>query len=385
MKNILLIVIGMFALGLDAFVIAGLLPYVGHDFRISGAAAAQSVTCFTLCYALSAPIFATLLSGKRMKNILLLALFIFTIGNLVSALATNFTLFIVSRCIAGIGAGIFSPLAVASAAALVDPKRKGTALSLALGGMSVGVVLGVPLGLIIAAHSGWHNTLWLIVIIGIIAMCGMYFKFPEIEVPPPPALMQRLAMLKNTRILIVELVSLLTAISSLGLYTFISFIVHYMHVNYSVTNYFWVWGIGGMIGSFSVGRVIDKVRNSRVVMAIILLMLALSLIMIHFVMNDGLLSFIPFFIWGMMGWASQTPQQHTLITIEPKHTSVVVALNSSINYLGGAIGAMLGGLLLTVSTSCAMLINFASCICLIALICQIFICYYDKELVKMNI
>ena len=60
----------MFALGLDAFVISGLLPFISQDLHISIASAAQAVTAFTLCYALSAPIFATLLSSKEIKNIL---------------------------------------------------------------------------------------------------------------------------------------------------------------------------------------------------------------------------------------------------------------------------------------------------------------------------
>lgn len=382
MKKILLLVIGMFALGLDAFVISGLLPYISHDLNVSMASTAQTVTAFTLCYALSAPIFATLLSGKEVKNILLLALCIFTIGNIISAISTNFTIFILSRCVAGIGAGIYSPLAVASAAVLVKPEQKGSALSLALGGMSMGVVLGVPLGLLIATKFDWHITLWLIAALGMIGMIVIFLKFPKIKAATPPSLIERISILKNKHVAAIVVVSFLTAVASLGLYTFISLIVADMHGRYSLTKYFWVWGIGGMIGSFAVGKIIDKTRNPRIIMALILLFLSLSLLVIPISITRPIVSVVPFIIWGIMGWASQTPQQHALINTEPNHAAAAVALNSSTNYLGGSVGTMLGSLLLTMNITSAKLTLFAAGVAFIALIWQVVICYAHKHKTK---
>lgn len=379
MKRILLLVVGMFALGLDAFVISGLLPFISHDLNVSVASAAQAVTAFTLCYALSAPIFATLLSGKEIKNILLLALLVFTCGNILSSLSTSFTLLIFSRCVAGVGAGIYSPLAVASSAALVKPEQKGTALSLALGGMSMGVVLGVPLGLLIAAKISWQGTLWLISVLGIIGMIAIKLKFPKITAPTPPTLIERVSILRNLKVAVIVAVSFLTAVASLGLYTFISLIVTNLNAKYSITEYFWVWGVGGMIGSFTVGKIIDKTRAPRIVMVFILALLALSLLTIPLTIKLPIISFIPFLMWGMMGWASQTPQQHALISVEPRHTSAAVALNSSINYLGGAVGTVLGGILLSSKISATTLTYLACLVAIIAVIGQGLIIYYNRD------
>lgn len=379
MKKILLLVIGMFALGLDAFVISGLLPFISQDLHISISSAAQAVTAFTLCYALSAPIFATLLSSKEIKNILLLALLIFTCGNILSAMSTSFALLILSRCVAGVGAGIYSPLAVASAAALVKPEQKGSALSLALGGMSMGVVLGVPLGLFITTKISWQGTLWLIVALGVIGMIAIQFKFPKIKAPTPPTLLERISILKNHNVAVIVGISFLTAIASLGLYTFISLIVTNLHASHSLTEYFWVWGVGGMIGSFAIGKIIDKTRAPRIVMIFILILLAFALFAIPITIDLPIISFIPFVLWGIMGWASQTPQQHALINVEPRHAATAVALNSSINYLGGAVGAILGGILLSAKISAAMLTNLASLIAIMAVIGQILIIYYNRN------
>ncbi|HZH62119.1 MAG TPA: hypothetical protein VEY70_21650 [Metabacillus sp.] len=45
-----------------------------------------------------------------------------------------------------------------------------------------------------------------------------------------------------------------------------------------------------------------------------------------------------------MGWASLAPQQHALLISQPRHGKAAVALNSSANYLGSAVGSTLGEL-----------------------------------------
>lgn len=176
MRKVLLLTIGMFALGFDAYVIAGLLPNMGATFKISASQTGQAVSVFTLCYALAAPIFATLLAGKPTRRILVLALAVFSLGNGASALASSFSMLLMARAIAGIGAGLYSPLAAAAAASLVPMQKRGRALSMTLGGMSTGTVIGVPLGLIIAEHLDWHATLWFITALGLIAMIGIVIQ-----------------------------------------------------------------------------------------------------------------------------------------------------------------------------------------------------------------
>jgi len=149
------------------------------------------------------------------KNILIIALLVFTAGNALSAVSTTLTILIMGRCIAGMGAGIFSPLAIAGAAALVSPSQKGTALGVTLGSMSMGVVLGVPFGLLIAERGGWQSTLWLITVIGIIGMVVIQLKFPSVKASTPPTLIQRLSILKNKKVATTITITFLTALSSL--------------------------------------------------------------------------------------------------------------------------------------------------------------------------
>ena len=373
MRRVFLLTIGMFTLGFDAYVMAGLLPDIGATFKIIDSQTGQAVTIFTLCFALAAPIFATLLAGKPTRSILVLALAVFSLGNAGSALAPNFLFLLIARAIAGIGAGLYSPLATATASSLVSDKKRGRALGMTLGGMSMGTVVGVLLGLIVAAHAGWDGTLWLITILGLIAMIGIVIWFPNIPASPPPSLRQRLAMLANGRVTATVGITFVTGIASLGLYTYIAPILQNLDGIHSVTPYLWAWGIGGVVGSLFIGTLIDRIGRPGWIMGGILILLALAMFSLPLSLGIPILMFLPFFIWGAMGWASLAPQQHVLLELQPKHGPAVVALNSSANYLGSSVGSALGGVVMVAGLTPSQLPFAAGCLVLVALLGQLVI------------
>lgn len=359
MKNVLLLSFGMFALGFDAYVIAGLLPGIGDTYQKSTAQVGQAVSIFTLFYAISAPVFSSLLAGKPIKKILIWSMFIFTIANSITALAPTFSILLLSRAIAGTGAGLFSPLAVAASTKFVSSEKKGRALGLTIGGMSLGTVLGVPLGIYISDVFDWQVTLWLLVIIGVISVLCMVIFLPDFPTTPPPALKERLKMFLDKRVTITVCITFFASVASLGLYTYLSPLIEDMADSSNVTIYLWAWGFGGLVGSIMIGYIIDYFGKPKSLVTIILFTLTLSFICIPIMMNLPLLKYLPFFVWGVMGWACQAPQQHILLSFQPKNGSSAVALNSSVNYLGSAIGASLGGIVLSLHIGTITLIYFA--------------------------
>ncbi|NDZ85615.1 MFS transporter, partial [Streptomyces sp. SID10115] len=124
MRKVWLLMVGSFTLGLDAYVMAGLLPVVADDLATTVSLAGQMVTVFTLAYAVSAPLVAGLLSGVRPRVLIVAALAVFTLGNGLTALAPGLTVLLVARAVAGIGAGVYSALSTAAAAALAGEERR---------------------------------------------------------------------------------------------------------------------------------------------------------------------------------------------------------------------------------------------------------------------
>jgi predicted MFS family arabinose efflux permease len=86
-----------------------------------------------------------------------------------------------------------------------------------------------------------------------------------------------------------------------------------------------------------------------------------------------ILGILPFFLWGAMGWASQAPQQHVLLHLQPNHGAATVALNSSANYLGSAIGSALGGIVMLAGLAPSQLPFAAGCLVLVTLLGQLLI------------
>ncbi|MEH6944190.1 MFS transporter [Bacillus sp. JJ722] len=373
MGKVLLLTIGMFALGFDAYVVAGLLPQIGTTFEISDSQTGQSVSVFTLCYALAAPVFVTLLAGKSARKVLIVALVIFSVANGASAIAPNFSLFLLTRAIAGIGAGLFSPLAVASATMLVPEQKRGRALSMTLGGMSMGTVIGVPLGLKIAESIGWQGTIWFITLIGLIAMVGLIMKFPDIPTKATPSLSERFAILTNKQVSATVGITFIASVASLGLYTYLSPVLENLDNINNTIPYLWAWGIGGVIGSFSIGMIIDRIGRIEWIVVWILTILAIAMFSIPLVIDMSVpgFGFIPFVLWGAAGWAALAPQQHILIQSQPQHGATAVALNSSANYLGGSVGTILGGGILFTGLTPSYLPFVAGCIVSIALLGQV--------------
>lgn len=370
MQKILLLTIGMFALGLDAYVVAGLLPAIGATFHASLSETGQTVSVFTLCYAIAAPLFATLLAGKSVRRILMIALSVFSVANVMSALAVSLSSLLFARAMAGIGAGLYAPVAAAAATTLVSPQKRGRALGMILGGMSIGVVMGVPIGLFIANHIGWQGTLWMVTAIGVIAWLGIFLRFPNLPVVSPPTFSERAAMLTDSRVAVTVGITFLTSIASLGLYTYIAPILHNLAGTDTLTPYLWVWGIGGMMGSFSIGALIDHTRRPGRLMLGILAIIAIALLVLPLGLQFPLAGFFLFALWGAAGWASQAPQQHTLLALQPSHGAAVVALNSSANYLGSSVGAGLGGLVMWAGLSPAQLPFAAGFVAVLALVGQ---------------
>jgi predicted MFS family arabinose efflux permease len=98
--------------------------------------------------------------------------------------------------------------------------------------------------------------------------------------------------------------------------------------------------------------------------------MALAMFSLPFVLQFPILSFLPFILWGAMGWASQAPQQHELLCLQPNHGAAVVALNSSANYLGSAIGSALGGGVMLAGLAPSQLPFAAGCLVLVTLLGQ---------------
>ena len=369
-----LIALGAFALGMASYVTAGLIPMIEVAFAVPVALAAQLVTAFTLAYGLGSPLFVALWPAHRQRGGLLFALGMFVLANAASALATHFTLLLVFRAIAGIGAGVYLAMGIAASAALSPLNQRGKAIAVIMGGMASGTVLGVPLSLLLALRLGWAAALWLVTVLGAIALVGLVFRLPALPAAEATPLKTKLALLADGQVGMILLVSLLAAVASLGMYTFIAPLLAATGEGpaRSVTPYLWVWGVGGVLGSFLIGPLVDRIRGS-VLTLWIMAILAAALFLLPAASSMGAwLVMLPIAAWGAVGWALQVPQNNELIKARERQGdgNLAVALNESALYLGSAIGVALGGVLLLRQWPAGTLASGAGAIAVLGVLAQ---------------
>lgn len=366
MFSILPLCLGTFALGIDAYIMAGLLPGIGSSFNVPASVAGQTVTIFTACYAITAPLFGALTAGKPVRRVLSVALVLFTLANVLSATATGFSTLLVSRAAAGVGAGLYSPIAFSAAASMVSLSQRGRALGLIVGGLALGTAVGVPGGLVLAEHFGWRSTMWLIVMLGSIAFAGVVLLMPKVAAPSPPSFRQRIAVLVDARVAATIGVSFVTSAASIGLYTFIAPLLHATTRIPDPLPYLWMWSLGGIVGVYSCGALIDATGRPERLMSVVLVLMFVVFMSMGIALSHQTSAFALFGVWGVAAWSSQAPQQHRLLSLHPDKGSVVVALQSSAHYLGSAAGAALGGLALAAGFHLAQLPMLSAGLCVLA-------------------
>lgn len=344
-KRLLPLAVVTFAVGTDSLVIAGLLPAIARELDVSISGAGQLVTAFALTYALAAPVLSAVTGNLNRRTLLLSALGVFICGNAIAALGTTYEIVLGARILSALGSAVLSSVAMASATAIAPPERRGRALALVTGGMTVATTLGVPLGTLIGG-ADWRVTMWCVAGLGAVAWVGLAVGLPKIELPVAP-LRERLTPLRNPAVLGILAVTFMILSSGYILYTYIGTAVSAATggAAAALTAVLVAYGAGSILGNVVSGYLTDRFSPVRVLLAGLVVLVA-TLALTPVVTVSLILTMAWAVIWGMAGWLTGLPQQHRLVSQAPQSAAILLGLNVSVLQLGIATGGGLGGLIL---------------------------------------
>ncbi|HID9654405.1 TPA: MFS transporter [Serratia marcescens] len=341
-----LMAIGTFAIGTDTFIVAGVLSDISDTFAVSIAQAGQLISVFALAYMLFAPLTAWLLGNVNRKRILQLALVLFIAGNLACACATNYLQVSVGRALAALGAACYTPQA-AAAVGLVAEKRRGLAISIVYGGMTLAIALGIPFGTFLAKLIGWREIFLCIALLGTIALLGLSLALRAIAPQGKHSLKERLAPLRQKAVLTTLLITFFAVCSEHIVYSYVSVLLKNTQFGPQaiLPLALLVFGIGAVIGNFASGALTDTL-GSKFVLLLSVALQTLSLFLLAFYVTSSWWVLTIFLVWGITGWMYLVPIQYHLLSLSKRFGALTVSLNSSVLYAGIAAGGMLGGLTL---------------------------------------
>ncbi|YCK37114.1 MFS transporter [Actinomadura sp. ATCC 39365] len=354
----LVLALGTFAVGTDAFVVAGFLPDLAASLQVTEAAAGQSVTVFAVAYAVSSPVLATVAARVPRRALLVTALVVLGLANLGSALAPSFPALVVSRVLAAAGAAAYTPGAGAVAAVLVRPELRARALAVVVGGLTVATALGVPLGDLAGERLGWRYALGAVAVACLAVAAGVYAIMPVLPGAPRVPLRTRLDVLRRPA---VRAILPLTVLGMAGSYTVYAYSVPALRAVgvEGTAGMLFLYGLGAVLGNLAAGYATDRWGAHRV-LPVAYLVMAVSLGLLAWTAAAGpadgtadgpvggtaVLVGVLVLAWGASSWCQTPPQQHRLIAAAPVEAPLVVSLNSSAIYAGIGAGTLLGGLTL---------------------------------------
>jgi len=341
---------GLFVVGTNAFVIAGLLPKIADTLGVTPTVVSYSITFYALVVAIVAPVIS--ISLARMSRTVLMAsgLGLIAVGTVLAALSHNIELFTIGRMIAGAGGAALVPPATAAATAIVPPERRGTAIAFVSAGFTLSTAIGAPLGTAIGAVGGWELPLWVLAGLAVVLAVAVLVGVRGIPLPPAASFRRRLTALRDRRLVLTLIAGLLMFASFNSVYIFSSAITHVATGGSGslLAVLLFAYGIAGIVGNVFAGPLTDRAGSRRFAIATIgtqvLLMLALPLL-------DG--SFwgtaVLFVVWGLTAFATVVPLQHRLVEIDPANAGISLSWWASATYLGIAVAPLLGATVLGVN------------------------------------
>jgi EmrB/QacA subfamily drug resistance transporter len=163
----------------EATAIGIALPAIQIQFGANVTQLQWVMNAYTLILSVLILIMGSLSDRFGRKRVLLGGIFIFTLGNLISGLATDVTVLISGRLVQGWGAAMMIPQSLAIITAMYAEKTRGSAIGL-WGGLSGAItVLGPFAGGFLVDRWGWESVFLVTVPVGIASMLLVQRVIPD--------------------------------------------------------------------------------------------------------------------------------------------------------------------------------------------------------------
>lgn len=340
---------GAFGIGTTEFVIMGLLLQVAADLRVTLAAAGLLITGYALGVFVGAPLLTAATSRLHRKTALVALMVIFTVGNLTSALAPNYAVLMIARIITSLAHGTFFGVGAVVATGLVAEDRQASAISIMFTGLTVATLLGVPAGAWLGHAYGWRAAFWAVTVIGVVATAIIALWVPADRGDAAPVkFFEELRGIAKLQVLLGLLMTVLGFAGVFTVFTYIQAILTTVtgFADSAVSPILLVFGGGLVVGNLLGGRLADRRLTPTLLGSLILLAVVLGTMTFALHSKAAMIAFTG--LLGIAAFATVAPLQ---LRVLQKAAGGGQSLASSFNIaafnLGNAIGAWLGGVVIS--------------------------------------
>ncbi|GLQ98825.1 MFS transporter [Dyella mobilis] len=340
---LLALAIGAFCIGTTEFTPMGLLPVIAKGVGVGIPTAGMLITAYAVGVMLGAPVMTLLLSRYHKRTALASLMAIFTVGNLLSSIAPNYGMLLLSRLVTSLNHGAFFGIGSVVAASLVPKEKQASAVAAMFMGLTIANIGGVPVATWIGQQLGWRLAFAGTAGLGIIAIVALRSALPACERGTVPDVRKELKAIMHPSVLIAMGTTVLGAGAMFTLYTYVAPVLANVtgasgtFVAMSLA----LIGIGFTLGNGLGGRLADWSLDGAT--KVLLAALAIIMVVLPLALTTHVTAAIGLLLWGAATFAVVPPLQMRVMAAAADAPGLASSINVGAFNLGNALGAALGG------------------------------------------
>ncbi|WP_165553991.1 MFS transporter [Kribbella capetownensis] len=341
-RSLAALLVCVFGVTTGEFVLAGILPAVAGDLRVSIPAAGLLVTAYALGMIVGGPLLTAITAGRPRKPLVLGLLAVAVAGNLLSAVAPGYGVLFAARVVTALVTSTFFANAIVIATSAAPAGKQASTVARLVFGMNLAMILGAPLGTWIGEAFGWRSTFG-----AITACCAVGLLLVARLVPgDQPVTRSRafgeFSVFRNRDLL---LAITITAVANIGLLMVFTYLAPLLtgpgaFAAAAVAPMLLVYGVGATIGNLVGGRLADRaLLPSQLGALALLVVLLVALWASPHPVITGLLVFAA----GAVGFSVIPGMQTRVLTTAAAAPTLAIAVNASAYQVAAAFAGWVGG------------------------------------------
>lgn len=340
------LMLGNLVTGCSVLAPAGVLPELAAELDVSIRTTGLLITFGAVILCICSPLTAWLTSRIDRRRLLAVTLAVFALGNLASSVAPGYASLLVIRLgMLAVGA-LYTPQAAGTAALIVPAERRGSSIAYVFLGWSLAAAVGLPLITFVGSHLGWRMAYLLVGLVGVVSCLLAVWRLPNGLRGAPVELKTWVELGRNRTVVVLLLITTLQMSGQFVVFTFMGPLLQTLtgaDAN-QVGLVFALYGVAGFVGVIIASRIVDSwgaFRTSLLFTSLILTGI------VGWTVGAGTYPMMAtaVVVWGLGFASANSMQQVRLVSAAPPLASASVSLNTSVLYIGQAIGSAIGGAL----------------------------------------
>lgn len=345
--------VSAFAIGVAEFIVVGILPAIAADLSIPLPTAGGLVSLYALALALGTPLLVIALSRLSRKSVLVGLMAVFLAGNVLAALSGSYAALLSGRIVTAVAHGAFFAIGATVAASLAPSGQAGRAIAVMFAGLTLAMVVGVPLGSFLGNLMGWRLPFFAVAALAALGLLAMLRWLPS-NLPQGKGgkAGTQLAALKSAPVLAMMALTTLGFGGTFAAFTFITPILTTItgFSAGSASALLVVFGAATFAGNLAGGHLTSRHGWQRA-LRLLLPGLAVTQIVLALVIDAPVPMVLMLFVWGVFAFGMTPALQSGMLATAERHTPQAVDFASGLNIsafnLGISAGSMTGAMMVS--------------------------------------